>query len=185
MLIIGAGGAGTQIVLGTQLREVGHCVFVNTDAQSLARLPDSEALQIGTRTCAGVPAKTLMVGERAVRESLSELEALLLRHGSLVVAVAGLGGGTGTAVVLALTDLCTKLALPFFVAVTVPPQFSTTERAVALRALSQLRAKEVNVYAYDLDVAISEGCQSLPEVLHVAKHKLVDHLLQSTLGVQA
>jgi hypothetical protein len=24
MLIIGAGGAGTQILLGTQLREVGH-----------------------------------------------------------------------------------------------------------------------------------------------------------------
>lgn len=78
MLIIGAGGAGTQMILDTKLREMGHCVFVNTDAHSLAQLSDSATLQPGARTCAGMPAKTLMRGEKAVHESLSDLEALLL-----------------------------------------------------------------------------------------------------------
>ncbi|MFC5510490.1 hypothetical protein ACFPOU_05015 [Massilia jejuensis] len=71
MLIISAGGAGAQIILGPRPREVGQCVFVNNDAQALARVPDSAKLQLGTRTCAGMPAKTLMAGARAVHESLS------------------------------------------------------------------------------------------------------------------
>lgn len=79
MLIIGASGVGTQIILGTKLRVVGQCVFVNTDAQALARVSDSAKLQLGTRTCAGMPAKTLMAGARAVHESLSDLKALLLQ----------------------------------------------------------------------------------------------------------
>jgi cell division GTPase FtsZ len=79
MLIISAGRAGTLIILGTKLRQVGQCVFVNTDAQALARVPDSAKLQLGTRTCAGMPAKTLMAGARAVHESLSNLKALLLK----------------------------------------------------------------------------------------------------------
>lgn len=185
MLIIGAGGAGTQMILDTKLREMGHCVFVNTDAHSLAQLSDSATLQIGAQTCAGMPAKTLMRGEKAVHESLSDLEALLRRYDSAVVVMAGLGGGTGTPLVLALTDLCAKLARPLYVAVTLPPQFSSTERAVASRALSELHSKHVDVVVHDLDIAISEGDRSLPDVLHAAKHTLVDHVLKLTLGVHA
>ena len=176
MLIIGAGGAGTQIILDTRLSGGWRRVAVNTDAGALARLADVETLQIGTRTCAGTPAGTFVVGERAVRESFGELEALMLRDREPVVAVAGLGGGTGTAVLIALVELCAKHARPFRAAVTIPPQFSGAQRALALRTLSQLRAKST-VYEYDLDVALSGANEGMPQILKAAQDTLVRHIL--------
>lgn len=111
LAIVGVGQAGGKIL--DRLLEydatrntgfVGHAVAVNsatTDLDGLAHVPERDRLLVGSAIVNGHGTGTdPEVGERCVREELSEIESAVGRattsHTDAFLVIAGLGGGTGS-----------------------------------------------------------------------------------------
>lgn len=180
ILIVGAGGAGMNALSDPRLALVGRCVAVNTDLGRLAIHSKTDKLQIGTKTCNGTAAVTPARGERAARESLQSLDAMLQPDLQGLVVFAGLGGGAGTGVLTVLAELAKTKALPFVAAVTLPPAVSGHQRDAAISALSILRAQDAEVFVLDLQEMLDVHGEGLAHLLERANIELVDYVISRT-----
>lgn len=176
--IIGVGGAGTRIIVDGRLQGAGRRLAIDTGCCGLASVFAVESCRLDAapgfpgRDRAGYPA-ALAAGLPTAR-----IEALLLRERASVIAVAGLGGATGTAVLPALAVLCARHALAFRAAVTVPPMSARAARAAAFAALEQLRELGVDVYVFDMQVSVNTTRGNAEAVLADARDAFTAHVLE-------
>ncbi len=105
--IIGVGGAGCNTLkrlIDESWRNTEFYV-VDTDKETLSSCNEVTQVQIGINNLKGQSTNgNLELGKRAAAESMEELRAIV-SDASLVFVIAGMGGGTGTAVAPVITSL--------------------------------------------------------------------------------
>lgn len=108
--IVGCGGAGGNTV--TRLNKLSvtgaKTIAINTDKLALDLVEADHKLLIGGRLTRGLGAGGFPdIGDRAARESSSEIEELI-RDSDLVFITAGMGGGTGTGSAPVVAEIAKK-----------------------------------------------------------------------------
>lgn len=108
--VVGIGGAGGNAV-NRMIREglTGvQFVSMNTDAQALEQSKAGKTLQLGADSSRGLGAGgDPEVGEKAAKESIEEIEAILADVDMVFITV-GMGGGTGTGGAPVVAELARK-----------------------------------------------------------------------------
>jgi cell division protein FtsZ len=151
IVIIGCGGAGGNTI--TRLQRLGvkgaETIAINTDKQALDLVEADKKLLIGKSITKGLGAGGFPeIGERAARESASEIEELL-KGANLVFITAGMGGGTGTGSAPVIAELAKKQNAIVTCMVSTP---FNVERARLIKAdagLDVLRKKADSVVVLD------------------------------------
>ena len=150
--LIGIGGAGGRIIAraGAGVPESVHLAAVNTDTAELAELELPVKLQIGAKRTRGAGCGgNAGTGRLAAEDDLSTVRELFA-GARLVLAAAGLGGGTGTGALPAVLRAAHEAGALSAALVTLPFAFEgPTRRAAAEEALRGVRD------AADLLVAVS------------------------------
>lgn len=98
--VIGIGGAGCSVVQRMIETDVSGIAFyaIDTDKESLNSCGKAIQLQIGANSSQGLGTNgSLELGRQAAAENLEQLRSIV-EDTELVFVIAGLGGGTGTAV---------------------------------------------------------------------------------------
>lgn len=103
-LIIGAGGAGCNIVNQLPNNDQFITALFNTDLESLKKHLMKEAYQLGKQICQGNAPLNYIQAQKAVDESRVEIQQLIQPFANIRL-VAGLGGNTGTAFTQTLIEL--------------------------------------------------------------------------------
>ena len=105
--IIGVGGAGCSVVRKMIETDVSDIAFyaIDTDKESLNSCVDVTQLQIGDNITQGHGTEgNLELGRQAAAENMDQLRSIV-EGTELVFVIAGLGGGTGTAVAPVVASL--------------------------------------------------------------------------------
>jgi len=146
--LIGIGGAGCNTISRLKLSSgKGIEIFsVNTDAQVLNRTSFSQKIFIGEKITSGLgTGMNWKLGEQAAEES-KEILKKILNGADVVFLTAGLGGGTGTAVISYLGKLAKSLNILTIALVTLPFSFEgAVRRKLANWGLKNLQ-KNVDAY---------------------------------------
>lgn len=105
--IIGVGGAGCNVV--TQMIDSENNSFeyycIDTDSETLSNCHGATTVQIGRNRLGGTGANGSMeLGKQAAAENIEQLRTIV-SDAQLVMITAGMGGGTGTAVVPIVSSL--------------------------------------------------------------------------------
>jgi len=161
--VVGLGGAGSNIVSWIKQRGVagGKLIAANTDAAHLGITKADRRLLIGEKLthgtgCGGYPER----GERAAMESMSELRKEV-NGSNITFLCAGLGGGTGTGAITALSrELKGNGGLVIGV-VTLPFSIESYRYENAKKALIRLREYCDTVVAID-NTKLSRVAGDLP-----------------------
>lgn len=172
-LITGIGGAGNNIAEHIHQAYRLPVLLINTDSQAFGGRLIPKRLLIGEVSCGGSPAHSPERGQQAAQESLSEIDNEIAAYSTIVV-VAGLGGGTGTGASAEIIDLALTRGKCVIAAVTLPYEFETKRRAVALEALEKLRLKPIHLIVHDNTNALhdSEKNQGMMEVMEAVSRNL-------------
>jgi cell division protein FtsZ len=140
--VIGVGGAGTNTVDRLQLEQFGQVrlAAVNTDTQALAGSPVQEKLMIGRGLTRGLgTGGEVEIGRKAGERDRDALDKLVAGC-DLVFVLAGLGGGTGSAVAPLVCEAATRAEAVVISFVTLPFTFEgQRKKAIAEEALVDLR----------------------------------------------
>ncbi|QGG49419.1 helix-hairpin-helix domain-containing protein [Heliorestis convoluta] len=138
---IGIGGGGCNAIdyMIRQGVEGLQFVTINTDLQALQRSQAEKKLLLGLGTTKGLGTGShVELGKRAAEENLKELFELI-ENSQVVILVAGLGGGTGTAVIPFLAKIAREKGLPVWAVVTLPFTFEGRKRSlIATAGLEEL-----------------------------------------------
>ena len=158
--IVGIGGAGTNAVDGLKLDDLGdvRLAAINTDAQALANSPVTEKLVIGRSVTRGLGAGgEIEIGRKAAeadREAISRLVSGM----DLVILVAGLGGGTGSAATTVVAEAAARSEALVLAFVTQPFSFEGARRkAIAEETTGDLRKLVHGLIPLPNDVLLQEG----------------------------
>jgi len=158
--IVGIGGAGTNAVDGLKLDDLGdvRLAAINTDAQALANSPVTEKLVIGRSVTRGLGAGgEIEIGRKAAeadREAISRLVSGM----DLVILVAGLGGGTGSAATTVVAEAAARSEALVLAFVTLPFSFEGARRkAIAEETVGELRKLVHGLIPLPNDVLLQEG----------------------------
>lgn len=142
IVIVGVGGAGCRIIdaLYGDRDDSPALVAVNTDTKALAEGKATTKIQIGSECTRGLGAGgDPEVGRRAALEDLELLRGLFT-DASLVIVLAGLGGGTGSGAAPVVIDTARKAGALVMSFVTLPFDFEGRGRIrVADAALTEVR----------------------------------------------
>lgn len=178
-LLMGIGGAGEH--LARRMSEVieGDLLFTNTDTSQWPGKAD-RYLQLGPETCKGQSALTAQKGKRAARESLADISSALDGY-QTVVAIAGLGGGTGSgALPLVASHVLSLGAARLLAVVVLPFEFEGLQRRpIAMESLSQLMALGADTEVLDLQQAANDLAKQeflLNELLAGASNELTERV---------
>jgi len=158
--IVGVGGAGTNVVDGLKLDDLGdvRLAAINTDAQALAGSPVAEKLVIGRSVTRGLGAGGEVEIGRKAAESDREAIARLVSGMDLVILVTGLGGGTGSAATPVVAEAAAKTNALVLAFVTIPFSFEASRRKrVAEESLGELRSLVHGLIPLPNDVLLQEG----------------------------
>ncbi len=141
ILIIGAGGAGNNMV--TRLTEMGikgaKTVAVNTDVKHLTITKADYKILLGKETTRGLGAGGYPdVGRKAAEESEKEIKKML-EGVDMVYGLAGLGGGTGTGSLPAISKMAKEMGAISIACVTMPFKIEGARIRKAEDGLYQLR----------------------------------------------
>ena len=141
IVIVGVGGAGCRILDALYDRnDTPSLVAVNTDAKALADGRATTKIQIGSECTRGLGAGgDPELGRRAALEDLELLRGIFT-DASLVVVLAGLGGGAGSGAAPVVVDTARKAGALVMTFVTLPFDFEGRKKIrVADEALAELR----------------------------------------------
>lgn len=156
-LILGAGGAGCNIVSQLEVEQLATTALFNTDLEALQRHLSSNSYQLGKQLCQGLPPRKFTQAQQAVEESLAEIEALIKPFKNIFL-VAGLGGNTGTAFVEQLAKLVNPTNKKLYLFLTTPLAMEKPRQALAEEVLSQLpEHHETTIYS------LAEFSKTAPE----------------------
>jgi len=147
IMAVGLGGAGSNII--TWIKEKGivgaKLVAVNTDANHLRITKADRRILIGANLtkglgCGGYPE----LGAKALLESADKV-IQEIANANIIFLVAGLGGGTGTGAIIALSEELRKRFMespvPHLIVgvVTLPFEVETARMEIAKKGLDQLK----------------------------------------------
>jgi cell division protein FtsZ len=142
IVIVGVGGAGCRIVdaLYGEREDAPSLVAVNTDTKGLADGKATTKIQIGSDCTRGLgTGGDPELGRRAALED-RELLRGLFTDASLVIVLAGLGGGTGSGAAPVVIDIARKAGALVMSFVTLPFDFEGRGKIrVADAALTEVR----------------------------------------------
>lgn len=125
IVVVGVGGAGCRIIdaLYGEREDSPSLVAVNTDTKALADGKATTKIQIGSQCTKGLGAGgDPELGRRAALED-RELLRGLFTDASLVIVLAGLGGGTGSGAAPVVMDVARKAGAIVMSFVTLPFDF--------------------------------------------------------------
>lgn len=158
--IVGIGGAGTNVVDGLKLDDLGdvRLAAINTDAQALNQSPLAEKLTIGSSITRGLGSG----GEVAIGKKAAEVDrdaiARMIGGMDLVILIVGLGGGTGSAAVQVVAQMAAKTDALVLVFVTLPFSFEGSRRKrIAEESMGELRPIVHGLISLPNDVLLQEG----------------------------
>ncbi|NLB30306.1 MAG: hypothetical protein GX822_01415 [Alcaligenaceae bacterium] len=103
-LIIGAGGAGCNIVSQIKDNERITTALFNTDLKSLEQYLSKDTHQLGKQVCQGNSPVGFAQARKAINESREDIQQLIQPFTKISLVV-GLGGNTGTAFTQTLIEL--------------------------------------------------------------------------------
>ncbi|MGJ3242572.1 MAG: cell division protein FtsZ [Opitutales bacterium] len=140
--VIGVGGAGSNTVDRLQLEQFGQVqlAVVNTDTQALAGSPVVDKVMIGRGLTRGLgTGGEVEIGKQAGDRDRDALDKLVAGC-DLVFVLAGLGGGTGSAVAPLVCEAATRAEAVVISFVTLPFTFEgQRKKTIADQALVELR----------------------------------------------
>jgi cell division protein FtsZ len=143
VVVVGVGDAGGRIVdaLHAETGESASLVAVNTDTKALADGKATTKIQIGSECARGLGAGgDPELGRKAAMEDLEMLRGLFT-DASVVMVLAGLGGGTGSGAAPVLIDTAKKAGALVLSFVTLPFDFEGRGKIrVADAALGEVRS---------------------------------------------
>ena len=146
ILLVGIGGGGGnalgRMVDAGRLSDRVDTLAMNTDMSPLIlhKCRGVKILQLGEKLCLGRGSGAdPKLGQAAMRESKEQVCAAVQGY-SMVILIAGLGGGTGTGGTLVLAGWLREMGIPHKVVAQSPFHFEGSKRAEqARKALEQLR----------------------------------------------
>ena len=144
--VIGVGGGGNNAVIHIINENVKNIepYLINTEMGILKRINYRNVLQIGKETTKGLGAgANEVVGERAARESKSEIENILQNTDMLFV-TAGMGGGTGTGAAPVVAEVAKEMGILTVGFVTKPFMFEGKLRDMRAKAGIERLKENVN-----------------------------------------
>lgn len=124
--VIGVGGGGSNAVNHMYQQGIKDVDFIvcNTDLQDLQKSPIPTKIQLGDDLTGGRGAgSNPEVGERAAKESMAQIHALLDDDTQMVFITAGMGGGTGTGAAPIIAEIAKEMGILTVGIVTIPFSF--------------------------------------------------------------
>ena len=133
-------------------------VAINTDAQALESVACSEKLLVGSSvTCGLGTGGELEIGEAAIEADRDKIAAQF-NGADLIVLVAGLGGGTGSAAIKILAEMSAKTDALVLAFATMPFSFEGARRKqIAEACLGELRKRVHGLISLPNDILLQEG----------------------------
>jgi cell division protein FtsZ len=188
VVIAGIGGAGVRIVGRLKERRPGRfrLVAMDTNERSLSGASLAERLLMGENTLRGAGTGGAPdSGRNAASESLEPIRACLAGR-SVVVCVAGVGGGTGTGALPVILRAAGELGAVTVAVVTLPFSFEgRARRAIAEEAVGDMRSNADVVVVVPCDRLFeSVGGGSAAESFAMAEDSMAGALegLTATIG---
>ncbi|MGB0419254.1 MAG: cell division protein FtsZ [Opitutales bacterium] len=162
IMILGLGGAGVNCVQNIDFSAYGtvRVVGLNTDLQSLQQSQLAETFLIGQNCTHGLGTGGNV--ELGLQASESDRERLydLIKDQDVLVLVAGLGGGTGSAVTQILAQVAAKTDATVLAFVNHPFSFEGPQRKqVAEQASGDLRQLVHGLFSLPNDLLMQEGAE--------------------------
>lgn len=158
--IIGLGGAGSNIVDSLELDrfETVTKIAVNTDTQALNGLQCKNKIHLGATITRGLgTGGDFEIGKSIVDAELNKLTQLV-EDADLLILVAGLGGGTGSALIVQIAALADRLDTRVLAFSTIPFSFEGLRRRhIAEECLGTLRSQVHGLIALPNDILLQEG----------------------------
>ncbi len=157
--IVGIGGAGGNILDGLDKSRMDAVEFVgvNTDAQALEKCSMATKLLIGAKQTRGLGTGGEVEIARAALEEDRDRLAALVEGVDLLILLAGMGGGTGSAVATALAELAAGRDCLVLAFVTMPFNFEGQgRRRIAEGCLGELRRQVHGIIPLPNDVLLQE-----------------------------
>ena len=150
ILVVGCGGAGCNSI--NRIKKMGieaETLAINTDFEHLCSLNADNKLHIGERITHGYGAGgSLAVGKECAEEARDAIRRAVGRR-DIVIVVAGLGGGTGTAVAPVVAEIARELGAIVVCVVTMPFRAERRRTRVAVEGLRELQARADSVIVLD------------------------------------
>ncbi|MFQ5986099.1 MAG: cell division protein FtsZ [Thermoplasmata archaeon] len=178
--IMGCGGGGCNTI--SRLSESGivgaQLSALNTDANHLLHIRSPKKVLLGKKVTRGLGAGAIPeVGERAARESMAEIRALL-QGANVVFVTAGLGGGTGTGAAHILARAAKDLGALVMGVVTMPfAAEGHMRRDNAERGLERLRRHCDTTAVVENDRLL----ELVPDLPLEAAFKVADEILTQSI----
>ncbi|MFQ6012330.1 MAG: cell division protein FtsZ [Thermoplasmata archaeon] len=178
--ILGCGGGGCNTI--NRLAEAGivgaQLCALNTDANHLLHTRSPKKILLGKEITRGLGAGAIPeVGERAARESMAEIRAVL-QGANVVFVTAGLGGGTGTGTAHIVARVAKDLGALVMGVVTMPfAAEGTMRRDNAERGLERLRRHCDTTAVVENDRLL----ELVPQLPLEAAFKVADEILMQSI----
>lgn len=148
VLLMGVGGAGTNITSCVAEQIDYPAIAIDTDVQTLANSGFKNRLLLGPALCHGMPARLPAVAGLAAEQSRDGL-ARAFRDYSKLVVIAGLGGGVGTGATPIIVELAQSLGIYTVVAAVLPLDFEKARRQAAMLLVGELYSSVGELLVYD------------------------------------
>ena len=157
--LLGLGGAGVHIVNAFDQKSSGllECHVLDTDAKALATMQSVDSHLIGKEVCRGLGSGgDLELAKKAIQSHRDDIHNWL-EDADVIILVAGLGGGVGSAFSLLVSELAAKtqaITLGFFV---LPFSFEGARFSKGEKFISQLRPSLHGLFSIPNDLLLQEG----------------------------
>lgn len=181
-LVIGFGNLGGHAV--THLRE--HCDYklglcaVDTNEKDLATTRASFRILLGKKELRGLGTGiNPEISARLMSDAESELDGFIKLHGfERVVAIAGLGGGTGSGAISIMAEYAKTRGLNFIPCVTMPFDFEGNVKAdIATSTLFKIKAFYPDVFTVHQQPLITQYSQArFKDALEMALYDIQQHI---------
>lgn len=162
IMILGLGGAGVNCVQNFDLGAYGsvRVVGLNTDLQSLQQSQLAETFLIGQNSTHGLgTGGDVAVGTQAAEDDRERIYELIQGQ-DLLILVAGLGGGTGSAVSQVIAQVAAKTEATVLAFVNQPFSFEGPHRKkIAEQAEGDLRQLVHGLFSMPNDLLMQEGAE--------------------------
>ena len=162
IMILGLGGAGVNCVQNFDLGAYGsvRVVGLNTDLQSLQQSQLAETFLIGQNSTHGLgTGGDVAVGTQAAEDDRERIYELIQGQ-DLLILVAGLGGGTGSAASQVIAQVAAKTEATVLAFVNQPFSFEGPHRKkIAEQAEGDLRQLVHGLFSMPNDLLMQEGAE--------------------------
>lgn len=146
-IIIGAGGAGCNIVSQITDNERYITALFNTDLKSLQKHLSKDTHQLGKQVCRGNSPLGYAQALKAINESREDIQQLIQPFAKIYL-VAGLGGNTGTAFTQTLVELVQQTGKELELFLVTPLELEADRLKLANEVLAEIPEKyQKNIYS--------------------------------------